>query len=105
VKRTTLKRKTPLKRGGKLRRVSAKRKGQNEVYKDVREKFLTNNPICQVCRCKMASQVHHRRGGSGIGSMRWSFSWRFALSAITKSTTSQLGHTQKIIWSRDEPVS
>jgi hypothetical protein len=65
MKRSPLKRKTPLKRGGKLRRVSAKRKGQNEVYKDVREKFLTNNPICQVCRCKMASQVHHRRGRFG----------------------------------------
>ena len=65
MKRSPLKRKTPLKRSGKLRRVSAKRKGQNEVYKDVREKFLTNNPVCQVCKCKMASQVHHRRGRFG----------------------------------------
>ena len=65
MKLSPLKRKTPLKRGGKLRRVSPKRKGQNEVYKDVREKFLTNNPVCQVCRCKMASQVHHRRGRFG----------------------------------------
>ena len=65
MKRSPLKRKTQLKRGGKLRRVSKKRKGQNEVYKDVREKFLGNNPVCQVCRCKMASQVHHRRGRFG----------------------------------------
>jgi 5-methylcytosine-specific restriction endonuclease McrA len=31
----------------------------------VREKFLGNNPVCQVCGGKMASQVHHRRGRFG----------------------------------------
>jgi hypothetical protein len=49
MKRSPLKRKTPLKRGGKLRRVSAKRKGQNEVYKDVREKFLTATTQSAKC--------------------------------------------------------
>ena len=65
MKRSPLKRKTPLRRGGKLRRVSAKRRKQNEVYSDVREKFLGNTPVCQVCQSKMASQVHHRRGRFG----------------------------------------
>jgi len=65
MKRTPLKRKTPLKRGGKLRRVSKKRRKQNEFYSDVREKFLGNTPVCQVCQFRMASQVHHRRGRFG----------------------------------------
>lgn len=65
MKRSPLKRKTPLKRGGKLRKTSSKRRRQNEVYKDVREKFLCNNPVCQVCKTKMSSQVHHRRGRFG----------------------------------------
>jgi len=65
MKRSPLKRKTPLKRSGRLRPVSKKRAKQNATYKQVREKFLGNNPICQVCRCKMASQVHHRRGRFG----------------------------------------
>ncbi len=64
MKRSPLKRKTPLKRGGKLRRVSAKRKKQNEVYRDVRVKFLTNKPLCEICG-RLASQVHHRRGRFG----------------------------------------
>jgi hypothetical protein len=58
MKRSPLKRKTP------LRRVSKKRKLQNDVYKEVREKFLTLNPLCQVCS-SVASQVHHRRGRFG----------------------------------------
>jgi 5-methylcytosine-specific restriction endonuclease McrA len=65
MKRSPLKRKTPLKRGGKLRKTSSKRRRQNEVYKDVREKFLCNNPVCQVCLFRMSSQVHHRRGRFG----------------------------------------
>ena len=65
MKRTPIKRKTPLKRSGKLRRVSKKRRKQNEVYSDVREKFLSNTPVCQVCQHRMASQVHHRRGRFG----------------------------------------
>ena len=58
MKRSPLKRKTP------LRRVSKKRKLQNDVYKEVREKFLALNPLCQVCS-SVASQVHHRRGRFG----------------------------------------
>ena len=58
MKRSPLKRKTP------LRRVSKKRKLQNDVYKEVREQFLTLNPLCQVCS-SVASQVHHRRGRFG----------------------------------------
>jgi len=65
MKRTALKRKTPMKRSGKINKVSVKRKRQNEVYKDVREQFLSQNPVCQVCKSKMASQVHHRRGRFG----------------------------------------
>ena len=67
MKRSPLKRKTPLKRGGKLRRVSAKRKGQNEVYRDVREKFLGNNPVCQVWGARWRAKSTIGGGGLGIG--------------------------------------
>lgn len=42
MKRTTLKRKTP------LRRMSKRRQGEYKEYMKLREQFLMDNPVCQV---------------------------------------------------------
>lgn len=61
MKRTPLKRKTPLKRGGRLRPVSKKRAKQNKEYFIYRNLYLNNHPTCERCGSK-ASQIHHKRG-------------------------------------------
>lgn len=72
MKRTPLKRKTPLKRGTKglkrtpLKKKSDKRKTQDEVYFARRAGFLAAIPTCQFrgCRCK-SRDVHHKAGRTG----------------------------------------
>ena len=50
MKRSPLKRKTPLKRTGrKLRLVSRKRAKQNKLYSEIRKVYLEENPACEVC--------------------------------------------------------
>ena len=62
MKRSPLKRKTPLKRTGrKLRPVSKKRAKQNKLYSEIRKVYLEENPACEVCG-KQATQIHHKRG-------------------------------------------
>ena len=62
MKRSPLKRKTPLKRTGrKLRLVSRKRAKQNKLYSEIRKVYLEENPACEVCG-KQATQIHHKRG-------------------------------------------
>lgn len=61
MKRTPLKRKTPLRRGGRLRPVSLKRAKQNKVYFIYRNLYLNNHPDCEICGRK-ATQIHHKRG-------------------------------------------
>ena len=55
---------TPLKKSYKPpRKVSVKRKGQLDIYNPLRDKFLEDNPICQVHDCSNPSnQVHHKKG-------------------------------------------
>lgn len=50
-----------------IRRVSRKRKQQNDDYLELRREFLEENPVCQVCRSDNSSEVHHQRGKEG----RW----------------------------------
>ena len=64
MKRTPLKRKTPLKRGGRLNPVSKKRAKQNKVYSIARAEYLEQNPLCEICE-KKADQIHHKRGRFG----------------------------------------
>ena len=67
MKRTNLKRKTPLRRGTtRIKPVSARRAAALVIYTEAREQFLRENPLCEVRRmpgCTQKSQdVHHRLG-------------------------------------------
>jgi len=61
MKRSPLKRKTPLKRGGRLRPVSKKRAKQIKEYAKVRQEYLSLNPSCEICG-KSGTQIHHKKG-------------------------------------------
>lgn len=67
MKRTPLKRKTPMKRGGStlkrtpLRKVSKKQAARNDLYGKQRKEFLAAHPQCAVCGGQ-ATQVHHKAG-------------------------------------------
>lgn len=70
MKRTPLKRKTPLRGNYRnslkthrpMRRVSKRRAKENKQYTEVRKQYLTEHPRCQVCSNAKASDIHHRRG-------------------------------------------
>ena len=64
MKRTPLKRKTPLKRGGRLRLVSKKRAKQNKAYSIYRNLYLNNHTACEICGGK-ACEIHHKKGRFG----------------------------------------
>lgn len=64
MKRTSLKRKTPLKRGGKLRPFSKKRAKQNRKYLAERENYFTHKSACEICGAR-ATQIHHKKGRAG----------------------------------------
>lgn len=81
MKRSPLKRKTPLraksfnlpsawkskptntlKTHKPMRRVSKTRQKENKLYAQVRKDYLTTHPRCQVCVTQPACDIHHRRG-------------------------------------------
>lgn len=63
MKRTPLKRKTPLKRRYRLARVSVKRRAEEILYHAMRAAFLHARPYCQFLRCfRKSRDVHHKRG-------------------------------------------
>ncbi len=76
MKRTALKRKTPMKRGSRrmkrtpLRQQSPKCRKENAEYSRLRVEFLTAHPLCEAClilhpRRKQAAastDVHHMQG-------------------------------------------
>lgn len=81
MKRTPLKRKTPLRAKSSnfpsawkskpmntlkthkpMRRVSKTRQKENKLYAQVRKDYLTTHPRCQVCTTHPACDIHHRRG-------------------------------------------
>lgn len=57
--------KTPLRRKKPLRRVSRKQKGRLELYYWLREPFMQNNPICQICGVAPSTDCHHQKGRRG----------------------------------------
>lgn len=60
MKRTPLKRNTPMKRGGKLNPMSLKRALEWPKYLALRAAYLINHPICQFDGCCSASfDIHH----------------------------------------------
>jgi hypothetical protein len=60
VKRTALKRRTPLKRGKRLRSVSIGRRQINEAYSRKRRIFLARHPKCQVRVLIATGEPTHR---------------------------------------------
>src|SRR4051812_49196612 len=83
MKRTELRRSTPLRsspsllRGSGLNRVSAKRAKQNATYSKLRAAFLLERPRCEYptgCQ-NAATDVHHRKGRVGallLDTAHWS---------------------------------
>lgn len=59
MKRSPLRRKTPLKK------ISAKRRSQSRLYEVVKRKFLLQNPRCQICTDRNSLDVHHRNHREG----------------------------------------
>tara|TARA_B100001093_G_scaffold504253_1_gene559790 strand:- start:25 stop:312 length:288 start_codon:yes stop_codon:yes gene_type:complete len=56
MKRTPLKRKTP------LRRVSKARREASKIYLTLRQSFLADLPLCEVCEKEKSTDVHHKKG-------------------------------------------
>ena len=44
-----------------IKKVSDKTKAKNLIYKELREKFLSENPMCQVFPHLRATDVHHTK--------------------------------------------
>lgn len=60
LKRTPIKRKKRLNPVGRLRRVT------QQVYREKRDKFMREHPVCQYPNCSKASfDPHHRHGREG----------------------------------------
>ena len=73
MKRSPLRRKTPLKSysslasGGGLKRsplspVSKRRKEQNKEYTKVRKDYMAAHPRCELCNKADATDIHHKAG-------------------------------------------
>jgi hypothetical protein len=65
MKRSPLKRRTPLKSGNRLRRASPKRQREYKEYTQVRNAYLTLHPICERCKKAKATDIHHKAGRVG----------------------------------------
>jgi len=51
---------------GKVKPISDKRKKRLEKYKEIRDKFLKDNPVCMFPGCKSKEvECHHASGRSG----------------------------------------
>lgn len=74
MKRTPLKRRTPLKSGGgfknngvfpkrtRINPVSKKRRVQNNEYLKVRKIYLAEHVKCELCKRSNSSDIHHKAG-------------------------------------------
>lgn len=60
MKRSTPLRRTPLARGGRLRRRSTTKAGQDAIYAAFRARWL-DGAVCDSCAARPATEVHHRR--------------------------------------------
>jgi len=68
MKRSPLKRKTPLKRSTKplkrtrLSPVSKKQQKRLRDYSAVRKDYLDEHPVCEACLQRPAEEIHHKEG-------------------------------------------
>jgi len=65
MKRSPLKRRTPLKSKGRLRNASSKRQREYKKYTQVRNAYLALHPICERCKESKATDIHHKAGRVG----------------------------------------
>lgn len=66
LRRTPIKRRTPLKRGNKpMRRISKRRSPLLRQYAVICTEFKQAHPICQICDISATDDVHHKRGRIG----------------------------------------
>ena len=45
-----------------LRRISTKKRKQNEEYTKLRKAYLEEHPVCKVCESAPSTEIHHMRG-------------------------------------------
>lgn len=64
MRSTPIRRRTPMKRSGKLKPVSDKRQDQNAEYIRLNRLFLAEHPRCQKCG-DPSNQIHHKAGREG----------------------------------------
>jgi len=111
LRRTPLKRKTPMKRGGFMRQVSKKRAKQNRDYTPARADFLRSYPICPVTGTR-ATEIHHTAHREGewlllqrywVGVSRDAHlfieshkDWARSVGLIVRVSGDFLGHTQSL---------
>lgn len=58
--------KSPLKRGHRIRNRSLKRAAQERLYYGTtRPAFLAANKACHCCCCRPATDIHHKKGRTG----------------------------------------
>lgn len=75
MKRTALKRKTPMRRGGKLKQRSSKMNVKMAGLRQEYEKMFSRSPLCECCRVlvelglqsgmRLATEPHHPQGRIG----------------------------------------
>lgn len=65
LKRSPLKRKTPLFRKKKLNKVSTKQTQRNIKYYRIRDQYMKEHPVCEVCGLEPSRDLHHKKGRSG----------------------------------------
>lgn len=58
-------RRSPLKRTGRLRPMSAKRRRQAKAYSLLRAAYLESHPKCELQCGRAAKDIHHTRGRLG----------------------------------------
>lgn len=73
MKRSPLKRFTPLKRGGRLRNASTKRQAEYSNYGKVKKAYMALHPQCERCKTKKATDIHHKAGRVGQWLCRYEY--------------------------------
>jgi len=73
MKRSPLKRYTPLKSGGRLRNASAKRQRDYNKYGKEKKAYLALHPQCERCKTKKATDIHHKAGRVGDWLCRYEY--------------------------------
>lgn len=73
TRKTPLRSKTPLKRGGRLRNASAKRQSEYKEYAKAKKAYLALHPNCERCKNKKSNDIHHKAGRVGKWLCRYEY--------------------------------